>query len=215
MKVNRWKAVPIGFAAALLILTSGCQLSGTPKPKPAAKQATDSVDKKHPLLTASAAAPQFPRPVASPSQDNGSSTNIDLLERQMVELVNADRLDPDNRAETGGRAMPLRWDPRLAQAARTHSEGMALRHILSHYEPNGDSPVERIYKAGVQWVAMGENIAQNLTVAEAEAALMNEPRFQANHRGNILSKKYNSIGIGIARGADGRFYITQDFAAEP
>lgn len=191
---------------------AGCQLNAAPKPKPAARE--DS-NKKGPVLTASSATPQFPVLAASGCPDNISCSGTDLLEKEMAELVNADRLDPANQAETAGHELPLRWDPRLAQAARVHSEIMALRRALSHNDPNGDSPVERVYRAGIQWVAMGENIAQNVAVTTAEAALMNEPRFQPNHRGNILSKKYNCIGIGIARGSDGNLYITQDFAEEP
>lgn len=212
MESNCWKTLPQGIAAALLILIAGYQLNAAPKPKPAAKE---DVNKKAPVLTASSAVPQFPVPAISGCPDNASCSNAAVLEKQMVELVNADRLDPANQAETAGREMPLRWDSRLAQAARVHSEIMASRHALSHNDPNGDSPVERVYRAGVQWVAMGENIAANFTVAAAEAALMNEPRFQPNHRGNILSKKYNAMGIGIVHGADGRVYITQDFAEEP
>ncbi|HUY12044.1 MAG TPA: CAP domain-containing protein [Terriglobia bacterium] len=212
MKLNRWKAVPAGFAAALVILVKCSNLPAAAKPAPAAKQA---VDRRDGALVATAAAPQFPGPLTSPCPDSAPCADIELVERQMLELVNADRLDPANRAETGGGAKPLKWDPRLTRAARAQSEGMAARSILSHYDPNGDSPVERIYRAGVQWVAVGENIAQDFTVAAAESALMNEPRFQENHRGNILSKKFNAIGIGVARAPNGRLYITQDFAEEP
>ena len=212
MKLNRWDAVPVGLAAALLILAAGSNLFSAAKPVRKAEQAGDG---KNGATVASAVAPQFPGPVASGCPDNSSCTENDLLANQMLEQVNADRLDPANLAETGGRAEPLKWDPRLAQAARAQAEEMAARRILNHDDPNGDSPVERIYRQGVQWLAMGENIAQNLTVAAAEAALMNEPRFQVNHRGNILSKKFNAIGIGVARASDGRLYITQDFAEEP
>jgi uncharacterized protein YkwD len=41
---------------------------------------------------------------------------------------------------------------------------------------------------------------------------MNEPRFQPNHRANILNPDYTHVGVGIAKGADGMFYITQEFA---
>jgi uncharacterized protein YkwD len=41
--------------------------------------------------------------------------------------------------------------------------------------------------------------------------LMNEPKFQENHRANILSRTFTNVGIGIASGPDGTLYITQDF----
>lgn len=133
----------------------------------------------------------------------------------MLELINADRINPANDPETGGRARPLKWDPKLAQAALVHSEDMAARHYFSHIDPNGQSPVERFYYAGIRWTSMGENIAKDPTVVRAEEAFMSEPRFQPNHRANILSPKFNHVGIGIVRGPDGLLYVTQDFAKEP
>src|SRR5579875_91641 len=139
---------------------------------------------------------------------------FDVLEKQMLELLNLDRLNPANRAETGGHALPLQWDPKLAQVALAHSRDMAMHHYFSHVDPNGESPVERFYKVGIQWRSMGENIAKNETIVRAESAFMNEPRFQPNHRGNILNPQFNRVGIGVARGADGLLYVTQDFAQE-
>ena len=49
----------------------------------------------------------------------------------------------------------------------------------------------------------------------AEAAFMNEPRFQHNHRANILNANYTDVGIGIVQGANGSLYITQDFVKLP
>jgi len=49
-------------------------------------------------------------------------------------------------------------------------------------------------------------------VFEAESLFMNEPKFQHNHRGNILNPSYTHVGIGIVTGPDGSLYITQDFA---
>ena len=148
------------------------------------------------------------------------STNTPLREigsgeKQMLEMINAARSDPANSAETKGRACPLRWDPRLARAALAHSQEMAARHYFGHIDPGGDSPVERIYHAGVQWTALGENIGRGASALTEEANFMSEPPFQPNHRANILSAKFNCVGIGFARGADGLLYVTQDFAQEP
>jgi uncharacterized protein YkwD len=206
---NFQKAFLVAFSTILFL---GFWLPAAPQPSPPAQSA---VSQKSSVLSSSAEAPQIPAQANSACLPGTPCVNTAELEKEMYQLVNEDRLDPQNLAETGGRTLPLRWDPKMALAARAHSEGMALRRSLGHYDPNGDSPVERIYHAGVRWVAMGENVAQNLTVAAAESALMNEPRFKVNHRGNILNKNFNSIGIGIAVSADGQLYITQDFAEEP
>lgn len=180
----------------------------------AAKPGTASAHQRATSLVAAATIPQFPLLNKAGCEDGSACSGLTVLAKGMLRLVDADRLNPANVRETDGRALPLKWDPRLAEAALEHSEDMAAHHYFSHYAPNGNSPVERITRTGVQWRSIGENIAKNFTVAAAEAAFMNEPRFEPNHRGNILNAKFNAIGIGIVRGSDGMIYVTQDFAQE-
>lgn len=135
------------------------------------------------------------------------------LESQMWALVNRDRRDPANADETRGRAQSLRWNEKLAQVAREHSRDMLRHRYFSHFDQQGRSPFVRINATGIHWSALAENIAINQTVREAEESFMDEPRFQDNHRGNILDPKYTDVGIGIVQAPDGDLYITQDFAA--
>lgn len=113
------------------------------------------------------------------------------------------------------RIKPLHWDARLAKAAMKHSLDMAAHGHVSHVGSQGDSPLDRLAQAGVAWRAMGENLAKNFSAAKAEAALMDEPRSEPNHRRNILNPEYNYAGVGIVRGKDGMIYVTQEFAEEP
>ena len=137
------------------------------------------------------------------------------LERQMWVLINQDRLRPETFAETGGRAQPLKWNENLAAVARAHSLDMLERRFFSHVDPDGTTFSMRINEAGIPWQEAGENIAIYETTSGAEAAFMNEPRFQHNHRANILNPSYTDVGIGIVKGPDGSLYITQDFVAAP
>lgn len=137
------------------------------------------------------------------------------MEQLMWELINRDRGDPANAPETHGHALPLRWNDRLAAVARAHSADMLNQRYFAHVDPQGRSVAGRIEAAGMQWQAVGENIAIYTSVARAEAAFMNEPRFIKNHRANILSHDFTDVGIGIVTGPDGRLYITQDFYAAP
>jgi uncharacterized protein YkwD len=136
------------------------------------------------------------------------------LARQMLELINRDRLAPAYDVETKGRAQLLRWDPRLAEIAYAHSEAMLRGHYFSHVDPNGDSPVERFNRAGIRWHSMGENIAINSTVPLAEASFMNETPSQPNHRGNILNPAFNCVGVAVVPAPGAQIYVTQDFAEE-
>lgn len=137
------------------------------------------------------------------------------MEQLLYELVNRDRADPANLPETRGRALTLRWNERLAAVARAHSLDMLNQGYFAHQDPQGKNVAGRVEAAGMVWQALGENIAISASVAGAEGAFMNEPRFAKNHRANILSANFTDIGIGIVQGADGRLYITQDFYAAP
>ncbi len=134
----------------------------------------------------------------------------------MWALINRDRLDPANASETkGGHAQPLRWNENLAEVARAHSRDMLEQNFFDHVDLEGRSPKARIEAAGIRWQSLGENIALNGSVPGAEAAFMDEPRFQANHRANILNTKYTDVGVGIVEGPNGSIYVTQDFIAVP
>ncbi|MDE3178825.1 MAG: hypothetical protein KGM47_04115 [Acidobacteriota bacterium] len=196
----------VATAVVLAFLTAGAVFAASPKPAGTAAPAN--------AMAAMAYVPHVLQPANGVCATDSSCGGLTTLEKQMVELVDADRVNPANLAETKGKALPLKWDPRLAQAALAHSEDMMRRHYFSHYAPDGDSPIERVTKLGVQWRSIGENIAKNFNISRAEDAFMNEPRFEANHRGNILNPKFNSIGIGVVRGPDGMIYVTQDFAQE-
>jgi len=134
------------------------------------------------------------------------------LELQMWELINRDRADQSYSSETRGRAPAVQWDDRLAAVARMHSEEMARNGYFSHEGADGSSPAHRVSMAGIKWLSTGENIANCAGVSEAESLFMNEPKFQQNHRWNILNANYTHVGVGIARARDGSLYITQEFA---
>jgi uncharacterized protein YkwD len=153
--------------------------------------------------------------LGSSSAVSNPAPDLAELEKMMLDLINRERLDPANREELGGHARPLQWDDKLAEVARAHSQDMAARHYFDHFSPDGSFPAQRVTQAGIVWLATGENIAKFADVARAEAAFMNEPRFQANHRSNILSPDFTHVGIGIARGDNGLLYITQEFVQKP
>jgi uncharacterized protein YkwD len=199
-----------------------CRREDAKRSKPAARDNRAGLGGAQPILAAfllaslvggasSALAAEAPKP-SRPSLPSGE---IELQEKKMWEMVNQDRLEPDTQAETGGQAIALQWDDRLAKVAREHSLDMATQGYFNHVSPDGSRPDVRVTGAGIGWQGMGENIAEYGDVTRAEAAFMNEPRFEHNHRHNILNPKFTHVGVGIVRGADGMFYITQEFAREP
>ena len=163
-----------------------------------------------PVCAAPGAVPARSGPQHAPGADSMAN-----LAKQMLVLVNRDRENPANAAETHGQARPLKWNDKLAAVALAHSRDMLRRHYFAHVDREGRTPTDRINAAGIRWHALAENIAMNQTVARAEKDLMDEPRFQQNHRGNILDPAYTDIGIGIVQAPNGDLYITQDFIATP
>ena len=159
-------------------------------------------------------APKIVPAESDPRQTSGTNRMADL-ERQMWALVNRDRLDAKNSAETCGRAQRLKWNEKLAAVARAHSRDMIEQRYFDHVDREGRTLSARMNAAGIPWRALGENIAINGTISGAEASFMNEPRFQKNHRANILNANYTDVGIGIVQGPKCSLYITQDFAAIP
>lgn len=147
-------------------------------------------------------AAEAPPPPAAPRSTYGANRITDL-ERRMLTLINRDRRDAGVR--------PLRWNARLAAVARAHSRDMVGRSYFSHDTPGGKSVGARVTAAGIDWEAVGENIAIAPTISRAETEFMNEPRHQQNHRWNILNPDYAEVGVGIVQGSNGQLYITQDF----
>lgn len=141
-------------------------------------------------------------PPAMTSRQTGTGS-IRELERQMFALINRDR-------RTAG-LCPVRWNAKLAAVARAHSRDMIRRGYYSHVGPDGRTVGGRLAVAGIDWQAVGENIAIVPTISDAESEFMSEPAGLENHRWNILDPSYTEVGVGIARDLKGDLYVTQDF----
>ncbi len=118
-------------------------------------------------------------------------------------------LTQTNQARATAHCAALRMDSHLLAAARLHSADMAQNNYFSHDSPDGRDPGQRMTAAGYPisggWA---ENIALGYPTADAVMAGWLSSK---GHRDNILNCALKSIGVGVARGADGRLYWTQDF----
>jgi hypothetical protein len=120
-------------------------------------------------------------------------------EQQLAQLLNLER------ARAG---LPsLKVDDRLTQAARVHSALMAQAKQLSH-QLSGEPPLpKRLAATNLRFNNDAENVAYDYSVQAAHDGLMHSPP----HRANILSLKYNTVGVGVVRSGD-VLWVTQDFA---
>lgn len=129
-----------------------------------------------------------------------SIDDIKAQESEVIRLVNVER------SKKGLQTLKANWQ--LSRVARYKSQDMVDKNYFSHTSPTYGSPFRMMESFGVRYSAAGENIAMGQrTPAEVMNAWMNSP----GHRNNILSPSFTEIGVGLAKGQNGRYYWTQMF----
>ena len=120
-------------------------------------------------------------------------------EETMLSLVNQERAKSNLSI--------LVSNSKLKEVARVHAKDMFLRGYFSHYNPEGQSPFDRMNKSGIKYLAAGENLALAPNVFLAHQGLMNSP----GHRANILSSDFGKLGIGVIDGGIYGEMFVQEF----
>jgi uncharacterized protein YkwD len=199
---RRTAVVIVAFAAA-----AGIQLAVSAAPADAAVKRTvatkSTVVKKKkkaagkPTAKKSAANQPTAQTTATATATAGQTT----VESQVITLVNQQR-----KAAGCGAVV---YNAKLRTAAYNHSLDMATHNFFDHTGSDGSTFVTRVQAAGYS-APLGENIAWGWrTPADVMNAWMNS----APHKANILNCSARSIGVGMAKKADGTPYWTQEFGA--
>jgi len=128
----------------------------------------------------------------------GALPTYSPAEKRIFEEVNQERQKAGLPA--------LEWNDLAAEAARRHARMLSQNEELSHQYPGEASLPERLGAAAVRFTRAAENIARAESIEDIHPALMNSP----GHRANILSPKYNAMGIGVVE-EKGRVFVTQNF----
>ncbi len=90
---------------------------------------------------------------------------------------------------------PLVANGYLRCAARNHSLDMAANGYFSHDHPDtGETPSDRINRAGYLWRAVGENIAVG---QRSPAQVVDDWMGSFPHCTNILEPSYMELGVGF------------------
>ncbi|MEU6236862.1 CAP domain-containing protein, partial [Kitasatospora sp. NPDC047058] len=142
-----------------------------------------------------------PTPSLTPSPTAVRTTPPPSPERQLVDLVNAER------AKAG--CAPLRIDPKLHTAAQKHADDMVTRNFFDHVNPDGVSADARLTAAGYRWSQWGENLDRG---PSAPATVFSRWMDGGIHQSNMLDCNFKDVGIGVATGPAG-LYWTQDLGA--
>ncbi|SHG16722.1 cell wall-binding repeat-containing protein [Ornithinibacillus halophilus] len=121
------------------------------------------------------------------------------MEKQIFDLANATRVQFGLK--------PFVWDEKARISSRKHSQDMADRDYFDHINPDGESPVQRMKKEGIEWIGAAENIAAGYYNAlDVHIGWMNS----YGHRLNILSD-LERLGVGVVFGGSYGVYYTQNF----
>ena len=165
-----------------------------PPPEPAPVDAP--LPETAPVDTAAAPTPEPAPPVEEVAPEpSGWQAGI-------LELINGKRIAQGLAA--------LTWSPALASAAQAHADDCAQRNRGSHVGSDGAKLAARLARVGYAARTSSENWANAQSVQHAFGMWWNEPKGRDPHRRNILNPRFTEIGIGIAKGPWG-YYFVADF----
>ena len=117
-------------------------------------------------------------------------------------------LDQANEARNRAGLAPLRWNDKLAEAARKHAEKMAVAHSLSHRLQGEADLTDRIAAGGLRFSSVSENIAYS---TDASEDFHDDWMHSPGHRANILATRSDSLGVAVLN-HNGAYYAVEDFA---
>jgi uncharacterized protein YkwD len=120
-----------------------------------------------------------------------------------------------NQERTRARLAPFEWDDQLAAVARNYSAQMARERFFDHTDRSGNSVNDRADRAGVShWRRIGENLFMCAGIRDISSFAVDQWMNSPGHRNNILDRKFNATGIGIARARNGQIYVTEVFVQD-
>ncbi len=145
-------------------------------------------------------------PAPQPTPPVSSQTSASAV--QMAPGAAADLLGLINAQRAANGSPGLAWSAVLANAAQQHAADCAQRDWGSHYGSDGSTLRMRLARAGYAATVAGENWAYTLDAQETFTMWWND----GPHRRNILGPEFGEIGIGVAGGGWG-YYFVADFAS--
>ncbi len=105
---------------------------------------------------------------------------------QVLDLINAARQNVG--------AAPLTLNATLSTLAQERAQALVATNTWTHDVPGYGYPWTMVQAAGVQFVRVGEDLADGYSPTQAFDMLMAD----AMHRANLLYSAWNEIGIGLA-----------------
>ena len=95
---------------------------------------------------------------------------------------------------------PLRVNPLLVQAAVAKANFMFAKNFWAHKAPDGTSPWFFFHQVGYNYRYAGENLARDFNDS---ISVVNAWMNSSTHRDNLLSNRYDEIGVAVVNGVLG------------
>jgi len=118
--------------------------------------------------------------------------------------------DLANKARLEGGLKPFQWDERLNEIALLKAKDIEEEGYFGHFSPKYGTPFKMLKNMGIEYNSASENIAGGKNIEKAHDSIMGSPA----HRGNILNRRFNKMGVGICESAEYGYIMVQLFVEE-
>ncbi|KKQ56231.1 MAG: hypothetical protein US75_C0008G0026 [Candidatus Woesebacteria bacterium GW2011_GWC1_38_13] len=105
------------------------------------------------------------------------------------------RLTNEKRSQVG--MGNLVYNPTLSQAAKAKGEDMLAKDYWAHVAPDGTQPWKFFTDVGYKYKYAGENLAKDFS---SPSSAIEAWMASSSHKENMLSSKYDEIGIAVVEG---------------
>jgi uncharacterized protein YkwD len=112
-----------------------------------------------------------------------------------------------NQARSSEGTPTLRRHATLDSVALSHARAMQQAARLAHDVGSG-TPDRRVEDAGLRPRSVGENVAHAMDARSAHRVLWSSP----SHRQNLLTRRFDHLGVGLASDPDGTLWVAEVFA---
>lgn len=116
-----------------------------------------------------------------------------------------------NQLRAGSGVGELAWSAALAKCATEQSLRKNLLRFPGHDDPERGGVSDRLKAAGIPWLRCGENIFSERGYADPVHFAAVHWWYSPGHRENLLNPEFKQTGVGVAKGSDETFFVTQIF----
>jgi uncharacterized protein YkwD len=127
-------------------------------------------------------------------------TKVSLTEKESVDPAEVQELINTYRVKNG--LKPLQLNPKLSDAALTHSKDLAKSDRISHFGSDGSDTWDRVRRTGYKARVTAENVG---TGQQSLSEVFRGWQRSRDHNANLLLADAEEMGIAVVHDPDTRF----------